>query len=409
MTSRRRIWVVLGVAAVVVTLLIGLASRAPAPDVTVAPVTRQTLESWVTTNGSVEPIDPYVLRSRLDTFVTRVGVVEGQAVKRGQLLLELDSTGAAAQLAQARQLLLTAEHQLQDARAGGPPDQLAQLTGDLTKAKASRDQLAAQQKTLEQLVTGHAATLDELQQNQLKLKQAEADVRLYEQKQQALAQQSQFDANQAKLHIEQAQAQISDLSEKVASARVVAPVAGTVYSLKVRAGSYVHVGDEMVDVADLRQVRVRAYVDEVDLGVLEPNQPVQIQWDAIPGRVWTGRTEVVPKQVVPYKDRSVGEVLCSASNADLRLLPHINVDVRIQVERSSGSLVVPRAAVQGQGTQKFVYVYRDGRLHRQPIRVGIASTSRFEVLDGLTEGELVAIPGAVNLTDGLQIHPVEAR
>lgn len=409
MTSRRRIWVVLGIAALVVTLLIEFAGRAPLPDVTVAPVTRQTLESWIATNGSVEPIAPYALRSRLDTFVTQVAVGEGQAVKRGQLLLELDSTPAAAQLAQARQQLLEAQHQLQYARAGGPPDQLAQLTSDLTKAQASRNRLAEEQKTLTQLVADHAATQDELQQNRLKLAQAEADLRFFQQKKQALVRQAQFDANQARLNIEQAQAQISDLSEKVASARVVAPVTGTVYALAVRAGSYVHVGEVLVDTADLHQVRVRAYVDEVDLGVLEANQPVHIQWDAIPGRVWTGRTEVIPKQVVPYRDRSVGEVLCSVTNSDLRLLPNINVDVRIEVEQRAGRLVVPRAAVQGAVTANYVYVYRDGRLHRQPIRVGIASTSRFEVLEGLTEGELVAIPGAVSLTDGLQIHPVEAR
>jgi hypothetical protein len=80
-----------------------------------------------------------------------------------------------------------------------------------------------------------------------------------------------------------------------------------------------------------------------------------------------------------------------------------------RVERRTGSLVVPRAAVDGLGMDKYVYVYRGGRLHKQSIRVGIDSTSRFEVLDGLAEGDLVAIPGAVNLTDGLQIHPLETQ
>jgi RND family efflux transporter MFP subunit len=410
MRSRRRIWAALGVAAAAVVLLVfELAVRAPLPDVTVVPVTRQTLDSWVSTNGTVQPERPYILQAQLDTFVTKVAVVEGQRVERGQLLLELDSTVDVAQLAQARQQLLTAEQQLQYARAGGAPDDVAQLTSELSKAQASQDELAAQQKALEQLVADHAATGDELAQNGLKLAQAEADVRFYKQKKQALARQAQFDADQAQLSVKQAQANIADLSEKIASARVVAPVDGTVYALTARQGTYVHVGDTLAAMADLHEVRVVAYVDEMDLGALAKNQLVEVQWDAIPGRVWTGRTELIPKQVVPYKDRSVGEVLCSATNNDLRLVPNTHVDVRIRVQQSPGSLVVPRQAVQGFGSAKYVYVYRDGRLHKEAIRVGINSTSRFQVLNGLAEGDLVAIPGALNLTDGLQIHPVEAH
>jgi HlyD family secretion protein len=408
--SRRRIWVVLGIASAAVILLIfELAVRAPLPDVTVVPVTRQMLESWVSTNGTVEPKQPYILRSQLDTFVTQVAVVEGQGVERGQLLLALDATADVAQLAQARQQLLIAQRELQDAQAGGPPAEVAQLTSELSKAEAARTELAAEQKTLTQLVDEHAATRDELQQNGLKLARAEADERFYQQKMRALARQNQFDTNQALLRINQAQADVTDLSRKVRSARVTAPADGTVYALAVRRGDYVHVGDELAATADLHEVRVLAYVDEMDLGALEQNQLVQIQWDAIPGRVWSGRTELIPKEVLPYKDRSVGEVVCSASNNDLRLLPNTHVDVRIRVQHRARGLVVPRAAVQGVGPTKYVYVYRNGQLHRRPVRLGIDSTSSFEVLDGLTEGDLVAIPGTQALTDGLQIHPVEAR
>lgn len=390
-------------------LIFELAVRAPLPDVTVVPVTRQTLNSWVSTNGTVQPEQPYPLQSRLDTFVTKVAVVAGQTVTKGQLLFQLDATADEAQLAQARQQLLAAQRQLQDAQAGGPPDQVAELTSELTKAQASRDALATQHKSLEQLVTEHAATQDELAQNELKLAQADADVKFYQQKKQALARQAQFSAEQAQLSVKQAQASIADLSAKVASARVVAPVDGTVYALTARQGTYVHVGDQLAAMADLREVRVVAYVDEMDLGALAENQPVQIQWDAIPGRVWTGKTNVIPKQVVAYKDRSVGEVLCSVTNSDLRLLPNTHVDVEIRTQQRAGSLVIPREAVQGFGPEKFVYVYRDGALHKQGIQLGIDSTSRFEVLSGLAQGDLVAIPGGVKLADGLQVHPVEAH
>lgn len=410
MTSRRKRWIAFGLAALGIgVLLLGLAGRGEMPTVTVAKVVRQPIESWISTNGTVEPIQPFVLRAKLDTFVLRVAVTNGQTVRRGQLLADLDGSSAAAKLAEARQNLLTARRDLEYAEAGGPPVQLAQLESDLTKAQAKRDRLAAQQKSLEALVKEHAATEDELAQNRLQLKQAEATLSYLEQRKKDMARQAQFDADQARLRIDQAKAQISDLTDKLASTRLVAPVDGTVYALPVKVGDFVHTGDPVVSVADLRHVRVRAYVDEVDLGSLGPNEYVEVQWDGLPGRVWKGRTEVIPKQVVPYQHRRVGEVLCSIDSSDQLLLPNTNVDLRVRVARRESTMVVPRVAVRGQGSDRFVYLVKNDRLERRAIKVGIASSDDFEVLSGLQPGDRVALPGATELRNGMEIHPVEGQ
>ena len=93
------------------------------------------------------------------------------------------------------------------------------------------------------------------------------------------------------MRVSQAQELARSLEEKVRSATVTASTDGTLYSLPVSAGDYVKVGDTLAEMADLRHVRVRAFVDEPDLGSLEPNQKVSVTWDAKPGRTWTGRTE----------------------------------------------------------------------------------------------------------------------
>ena len=410
MTSRRRRWIALGIAALAIAvLLLGLAGRGQMPTVTVATVTRQPIESWISTNGKVEPIQPFILRARLDTFVLRVAVTNGQTVRKGQLLVELDGSSAAAKLAEARQNLLTAQRDLQNAEAGGPPVQLAQLASDLAKAQATRDRLASEQKSLETLVKEHAATSDELAQKQLQLKQAEAELIFLQQKKKDMAQQARFNASQARLQIEQARAQISDLGDKVASTRLVAPVDGTIYALPVKDGDFVHVGDPVVSIADLRRVRVRAYVDEVDLGSLAPDEYVEVQWDGLPGRAWKGSTEVIPKQVVQYGHRRVGEVLCSIDSFDQLLLPDTNVDLKIRVARHTGAMVLPRVAVRGQGMDRFVYVVKGDRVERRTVKVGIASTDEFEIVSGLQPGDRVALPGAAELKDGMQIHPVEGQ
>jgi HlyD family secretion protein len=188
---------------------------------------------------------------------------------------------------------------------------------------------------------------------------------------------------------------------------VIAPTDGTLYSLPVHAGDYVKVGDALSEMADLHHVRVRAFVDEPDLGRIAPNQAIQVTWDARPGRTWTGRTQQIPKQVVPHGMRSVGEVLCSVDNAKLELLPNTNVEVTILIIERRGVLVVPRAAVREDGGKRYVFVLEDERLRRREISVGIASASKYEVLSGLTIHDKIALPGDQDLRDGMTIRAAE--
>jgi HlyD family secretion protein len=168
------------------------------------------------------------------------------------------------------------------------------------------------------------------------------------------------------------------------------------------------VGDTLAEMADLRHVRVRAFVDEPDLGLLEPTQDVEVTWDAKPGRVWTGHTEQVPKQVVSRGMRSVGEVLCSIDNDKLDLLPNTNVQVKILVHERRGAVVVPRAAVREDKGQHYVFVFDGNKVRRRNISVGIASTSKYEVVSGLTVGDRVAEPVDQNLKNGMEVRPGEA-
>jgi len=137
---------------------------------------------------------------------------------------------------------------------------------------------------------------------------------------------------------------------------------------------------------------------------------VHITWDALPNRSWDGKTEVVPKQVVPRASRSVGELLCSVNNDKLELLPNVNVDVRISARERNNVLTVPRAAVAADGGKRFVFVVKDGglsvgknALEKRQIIVGIADAASYEVLAGLSASELVALPGDFDLRDGMLV------
>jgi HlyD family secretion protein len=408
--AQQRKW--LGVAigiAVVVLVVVGLANRDQSPQVETARMKRENLSAFVTSNGKVEPIEPYVMRARLDAFVARLNATAGQPVHRGQPILSLDAADARAQLAQARGDLIAAEEDLRAARAGGPAGEVAQLEGDLRKAQVNLASLEHAQDALKRLVAQHAATQDELDQNRLAVERAKAELQTLEQRKADLARRAGLGVQRDQLRVQQAREQIENLGRKVNSSEVTSPVDGTLYSLPVHAGDYIQVGAVLAEAADLRRVRVRAFVDEPDLGWLEPNQEVEVGWDALPGRVWTGRTEQIPKQVVPHGARSVGEVLCSMNNDKLELIPNTNVDVRIRVRARPNALVVPRVAVHSDDSHHFVFLIQNGRLHQRVIQVGIANATEYEVLSGLNEGDRVALPGEVELRDGMDVHALEPK
>jgi HlyD family secretion protein len=402
----RRLWILVGGALVLIALLVFLGGRGSTARVAVADVLRENVSSVVSTNGKVEPITPRSFRAGYPTFVDRVYVVEGQQVKRGEMLFSLDDTQVRADLAQARADLDSQEEALSVAKAGGHASQVATAAADLQKAQASRDQLRRDNESLSKLVAEKAATGEELAQNRLQLAQAESDVQSFAKVKQTLEQQAQLDQGRLALLVEHARATVRDLEERLESAHGVAPFDGTLYSLPVRQGDFLKAGDLLAEMADLHKVRIRAFVDEPELGQIEVNQSVEILWDAHPDRVWNGRTEMLPKQVVTRGTRSVGELICSVTNDRLDLLPNTTVDVRIHISERPAALVVPRGAVYIEGDKRFVFHVVDNRLHRTFIKVGIANPTKIEVLAGLSEGDVVALPGEASLKENLRIRAV---
>ena len=409
-TLRNRILIFLALAAIVAFALVRLSGRQPVAKISAVTPTRENVVSSISSNGKVEPIAPFVVRAQLDTFVERISAVEGQPVRKGQLLLELNVKDAAAQLADARSKLLRAEDDLRAAKAGGRSDEAARTEGELAAAIALRDRLQRNHDSLERLIAQQAATKDELAANDLNLAKTEAQVKQLTAAKQEFQHGVQLDGSRTALQVEQLRSTVAALEEKVRDGRISAPADGTLYSLPVKAGDYVKVGDLLAEMADLHKVRVRAFIDEPELGGLEPGEPVRITWDALPNRSWMGETQVIPKQVVARGARSVGELLCEVNNDKLELLPNINVNVRINSRERFNVLTVPRGAVDAEGGRRFVFVVLrnalgvgKATLQKREIRVGIADATNYEVLDGLQEGEMVALPGDVDLKDGMPV------
>jgi HlyD family secretion protein len=205
-----------------------------------------------------------------------------------------------------------------------------------------------------------------------------------------------------------AQANLAAAQAVLAQTTIKAPIDGTVYSVPVTSSDFVEEGKLLLQMADLKQQRVRAYFDEPDIGKLAVGQKIRIVWDAYPGREWHGHVTSIPSTVVSYNTRNVGEVLVAIDDVDDTLLPETHVTVTVTTSSAPNTLTVPREALHSEGGKAFVYRIISGDLVRTDVKTGTANLTQVPILSGLNEGDVVATTSmnGVTLEDGLPVKVV---
>lgn len=390
----RRYWVWTGIAVVLIAVF--AVSRQFTQDqipVHAAVVVRSTLRSTVSTNGLVEPVQNYEFYSPLATSVTRIYVHEGDQVKAGQVLMQLDAVNAKAHVASAMSGLRTAQASLDALQQGGSMAEQQNLESNLRRARLNLQQAQSEWKALTQLQSSGAASASEVAASRQRELLAEEAVQSLEQRQRKPYSAIEFARAQAAVN--EAQTALDAARVVLAQTTVVAPVAGTVYAVNVGVSDYVEEGKLLLQMADLRRVRVRAYFDEPEIGQLAVGQPIRIVWDARPGHEWHGHITQLPSTIVSYGTRNVGEVLVAIDDADSGLLPETHVTVTVTTSSQANVLTVPREALHSEGGKPYVYRIVGGKLVHTPVTTGTINLTDVAILSGLREGDLVAT-GSLN-------------
>ncbi len=392
--------------AVAVVLLASFMSRGDVVPVRVATVERGLIRSIVSTNGKVEPLQSFESHAPVGTTVKKLLVSEGQHVKKGQLLAQLDDADASSQAARALAQVRAAQAEMSAVQSGGNREEVLTLESQLAKTRTQRDTAQRNLEALQRLQQNGAASPGEVKQAQDQLAAAEADLQMLQQKQ---------GARYSAPEVARVEAQKSEAQSAYAAAgnvlrqlNIRAPFDGIVYSLPVHQGSYVNPGDLVLEEADLSKVLVRAFVDEPDVGRLAPGQPIELTWDAVPGRTWHGKVSTIPSTVKLLGTRNVGETTCVVDNQDLKLLPNINVGVTIVTAEHHDALTVPREAVRLDDNKKFVYQIVNDELQRRDIQTSISNLTEVEVTGGVAEKALLALASTNSkpLHDGLAIKVI---
>jgi multidrug efflux system membrane fusion protein len=381
--SRMRWWIVLVGAIVLIAVAAALwwsfARPADAPGrggfdpaaralpVVAAPVTRGSIDIYLNALGTVTPRNMVTVRSRVDGQLLRVAFREGQLVKPGDLLAEIDPRPFEVQLTQAQGQMAKDEALLKNSR----------LDLERYRTLLSQDSIAKQQvDTQEALVRQYEGTI--------------------------LADQGQIDS--AKLNL--------------TYSRITAPIGGIVGLRQVDPGNVIHASDAggLVVITQVQPSTVLFPIPEDNLPqVLKRLKggavlPVEA-WDrAQKVKLATGKLLTVDNQI----DTTTGTVKLRAefANDDNALFPNQFVNVRMLVDTREDATLLPTAAVQRGAPGTFVYAVNDDKtVSVKPVKLGPVQGEVTSVEDGIAPGAMVVVDGADKLREGAKVELItpEAR
>lgn len=343
----------------------------PAVAVDAVSPARSTLHRVVEVFGSLAPKTATEVKSELLARVQRVQVKEWDAVKVGDVLLELEPTD----------LTLTVgreEAGLKMARA-----QLLQAGVDRNRAK--REWTRAVKLNEGGLVTGQ-----ELDERKSGLESAQARVAL------------------AEAQVGQAESQLAEARHNLTKARICAPIEGVVSHRQVDVGDFVDKGTPLFTIVDNRVLDFTANVSALDLVHVVEGQEVVFSVDGLPGREFRGRVQRV-NPLVNSNDRS-GRIQAEVENGDGLLKGGLFARGRVVLEERREVLVLPRVALLGWDLEQEkarIFVVDEGGVARsRSIITGLAVGDRVEVKAGLTDSDRVVVRGGFNLREGDRVREV---
>ena len=391
MSKRGKVLVGTGIAVVIVGLVVVSAGarRDRGQEVRFDKVGRRDLVAAVTASGKIQPKKKVDVSADITGRITRIAVREGDFVKEGQFLIQIDPT--------------VYEANLQQATATMASSQAAAV-----QAKANSDQA---ERALGRTKELHTQNPNLVSQEQLEQAQTAFDV-------------AQANLNAAQHQVDQARAAAQSARDNLRKTTLVAPMTGRVTRLAVEEGEVAVPSTFSKDigllltVSDLSVIQAKVKVDETDVVRVHLGDSVEVSIDAFPDTAFVGRVTKVSDSSVRdatstatgQNDRAVDyevEITLDKPPADIR--PDLSATARVVTDTRKQALSIPIIALTVRENKPLstenrpvdtttarkkketegVFIVKDGVATFRPVKVGIAGDEYFEVTDGLKEGETI--------------------
>jgi HlyD family secretion protein len=377
-------------AIVVVAVIIVASIRGGGPKgekVYTEPVAKRKLEAVVTAPGQIDPKVKVNISAHIVGKIEKLYFVEGDDVKRGQKLVELEKPAYIAQRDRLRAQLAAQQVEVNRARA------------------ALRTAEASYQRAVELSRQGIQAQ-ELFDQSRLAFDNARAALAAAEQ------------------GVQQAAASLRSAEEDLSRTTIVSPIDGKVVQVNAHEGEVVvtgtmnNPGSVIAVIADLSQILVEAEVGETEVVGIQVGQPATIRVDAIPDKVYNGRVVEIGSSAEVRQGAGSGiryfKVKVAIDDADERLRPGMTAQVSIVTNVAPDTLAVPIQSVvervpgakssdpedDTKPKKKYVFLAKDGKSEQVEVTTGISDATHVAILSGLSAGDQV-ITGPFRTLKGL--------
>jgi HlyD family secretion protein len=387
------VWIAL---AVLEGIGVVLALRSRGPEVPCEAVARRDLEQHIVASGRVMPPARVNVAALTAGLVVAVGVIEGQHVSRGDLLVQLDETEARTQVAQAKAAVSQASARVQQLRQVGAVVALQEVL----QAQSQLDGAAADLERDARLARSGAIATVQLDEARRSLDIARARRNAAEaQHAGALG----ADAREARGALLQAQAQLASAGVRLGQTRLSAPHSGVVLERSVEVGDAAQPARTLLVVANDGDVELVFQSDERNLAILGVGQRAKASADAFPQHIFDAEVHYIAPSIDPQ--RGTVEVRLRVPGPPGFLRPDMTVSVDLLVAARKGVLVLPKETVRGLATPKpWVLSVEKGVTARRDVTLGIRGDGEVEVAGGLAEGALAIVPDGQILAIGQRVR-----
>jgi membrane fusion protein (multidrug efflux system) len=303
--------------------------------------------------GTIRAYESIMVTAKMAGVINHIGFQEGQLVKAGDVLVQLDAAERKAEIEQA--------------------------AAEAARASALRNEVAIKLEravALSKTGAGTGAQVDDLTAQIKSLDGATAS---------------------AQAQKRAAEARLEDLTIR-------APFAGRVGTRSVSLGAYISPGTRITSLDDLSRVRLDFSVPENLLGQVKPGQVATARSVAYRDRVFRGQVSTIDPRIDPVT-RAV-RLTAEFDNPDEALKPGMFLSVALEVTNKENAIVVPEEAIVSEGLRQIVYPIKDNKAERRVIQIGQRQNGKVEVVSGLEAGETIVILGVQRVRPGA---PVVAR
>lgn len=377
---------------------VALVLRGRGPVVRTTRAVHKDLEQHVVASGRVRVPMRVQIAAQASGLVVAVGAAEGQHVKAGDLLVQIDDREQRAAVAQAEAAVKQANARVDQLRRVGA----IVATQALREAESNLDHAQRELDRAEKLVASAAVPAVDLENARRAVDIARAQ-RVAAEAQQIASEPLGADSRVALTALLQAQAQLAGANVRLSQTRITALQDGTVLARSVEPGDVVQPSRTLLLVAADADVELVFQSDERNLASLHVGQDARASADAYPQQVFDAKVSYIAPSIDPA--RGSVEVRLAVARPPPVLKSDMTVSIDLLVATRPHALIVPSEVVRGAATASpWILAVEDGHAIRHDLTLGIRGEGAIEVTAGLAEGAEVIYPDGVQLATGARVR-----